>query len=351
MSPRSLPLRLVTTLTLGLLLTPLAAAADEGGWTPFDPGPGPVCADGSEVHYFERPADPTRGVLYFEGGGACFSAATCAFDGEDTAYVPRSLASAEWLAQRDGIFDFDEPENPLAEHSFVYVPYCTGDVHLGNATTAYSDDLVVEHRGFPNGLAALEHLVAAYPDVEELLVTGSSAGSVPTPLFAGLAADRLPDTRIVTLGDSSGAYPDDPVLNAAIGGQWGSIEAVPEWPVAAGTTVRDWGIPRLYDFAGAHAPHITFAKFDYAYDETQAFYAGLVGVAADELVTLIDQIEAGIEVDGPAVASYVAPGTAHTILGQEALYTLEVEGVRFVDWLTELLTTGAPADVHCLDCR
>lgn len=337
---------LALALALGL---PGAVAAD--GWTSFDPGPGPVCADGSAVDYLERRADPKRVVLYFEGGGACFSAETCAFDGPETTYVPRSLATAEWLADRGGIFDFDEPENPLAQHSFVYVPYCTGDVHLGDATTSYADDLVVEHHGFPNGLAALDHLVAAYPEIEHLLVTGTSAGSVPTPLFAGLASDRLPDARITTLGDGSGAYPDDPVVNALIGGLWGSIEAVPDWPVATGTTVRDWGIPRLYDFAGTHAPDITFARFDYAFDAAQAFYAGLVGVEADDLVTLIDEIEAEIEVGGPAVASYVAPGTDHTILGQDVLYALEVEGVRFVDWLTQLVEGGRPPDVHCVDCR
>jgi len=232
----------------------------------------------------------------------------------------------------------------------VYVPYCTGDAHLGNKTTTYAPDLVVEHRGQPNSLIALDHLTTAFPDLTEIVVAGSSAGSIPTPLFAGLAADAYPDARIVTLADSSGAYPDEPLINAFVGSLWGSMEALPDWPEIDGISATEWSIPGLYRVSGAHAPDITFAKFDYAYDEVQAFYAGLAGVAADELVSLIDDNEADIEAAGVAVASYVAPGTLHTILGFDELYELEVEGVRFVDWVGELVEGGTPGDVHCSDC-
>jgi len=352
MPPLVLPLRSVTIALLGLLVLPVAAAATEPGeWQPFDPGPGPVCADGSAVDYLERPADPGKVVLYFEGGGACFSAATCDFDGPDTAYIPSSLATPDWLAERGGVFDFDDERNPLADHSFVYVPYCTGDVHLGDATTTYGDDLTVEHRGYANGLAALDHLVATYPDAAELVVTGISAGAVPTPLFAGLAADRQPEARIVALADGAGAYPDDPVLNAVIGNLWGSAGALPDWPETEGTTVRDWGVPSLFGYAAAHAPDVTFARFDYAYDEAQAFYAELVGVDADDLLELIEKIDAGIAADGASVTRYLAPGSDHTILGSDAFYTLEVQGVPFVGWVGELVEGGRPADVRCSDCR
>lgn len=346
-----LPLRLVTTLAISLFLLPVAAAASEGEWQPFDPGPGPVCADGSAVAYLERVADPTKVVLYFEGGGACFSATTCAFDGPETSYISSSLATPEWLAERGGIFDFDDERNPLADHSFVYVPYCTGDVHLGNAATSYADDLTVEHRGYPNGLAALDHLVESYPDTAELLVAGISAGAVPTPLFAGLAADRLPEARIATLADGAGAYPDDPVINTLIGNLWGSANALPDWPETEGTSVSDWGVPSLYGYAAAHAPEVTFARFDYAYDETQAFYAELVGIAADELLSLIEENAELIEADGASVADYVAPGADHTILGSDAFYTLEVEGVPFVDWVRALVEGDRPPDVRCSECR
>ena len=35
--------------------------------------------------------------------------------------------------------------------------------------------------------------------------------------------------------------------------------------------MRDWGVPSLFGYAAAHAPEVSLAKFDYAYDEAQAF--------------------------------------------------------------------------------
>jgi hypothetical protein len=296
-------------------------------------------------------ADPERVVLYFEGGGACWSAETCGFDSPDKTYTSSTEWVADSLPERGGLFDFADPENPLADHSWVYVPYCTGDLHLGDTTRDYGDDLVVEHRGAVNAGAALEHLVDAFPDAQELVVAGVSAGSVPTPLYAALAADRLPDARIATLGDGSGSYPDDPVINGFMGTLWGVMDAVPDWPETAELTVRDWSVPGLYVYAGRHAPDVTFGRFDFAYDEAQVFYGELVGVAADDLVTLMDEVEAGIEDQGVPLASYTAPGDEHTLLWRDLVYDIEVDGVRLIDWITDLVAGEPVEDVHCGDCR
>ena len=328
-----------------------AATAAEHAWEPFDVDAETSCADGSDVGFLERHADPRKVVLYFEGGGACFSAETCGFDSPEKSYMSSSEATPEMLAQRGGIFDAANPENPLAEYSFVYVPYCTGDAHLGTRTARYDETLTVEHKGYLNATAALDHLVASYPDVEELVVTGVSAGSIPTPLFAGLAADALPGASILTLGDGSGAYPDEPLLNAFIGTLWGTEGAIPDWPATDGVTLREWGIPALYRYAGQHAPEVTFARFDYAYDEAQTFYAGLVGVAADELLSLIDANDAQITAAGVDLVSFTAAGTDHTVLWRDELYALEVDGVRLIDWLASLVDGETPPDVRCTDCR
>jgi hypothetical protein len=250
-----------------------------------------------------------------------------------------------------GIFDAANPENPLAGHSIVYVPYCTGDVHLGDSVTEYSDTVSIDHNGFVNARKGLDTVLANYPDVEQLVVVGASAGSIPTPLFAGLAADELPDTEIITFGDSSAAYPDVPALNAAIGGVWGVLENVPEWPVNDGLSAEDWSMPGLYVQAGTEHPDITFARFDYAYDQVQAGFAALAGIQADDLVTFIDQTEVDIEAEGVPVASFVAPGDEHTIVLQDEFYEMEVEGVRLVDFLSSLVAGDVPADVRCTVCR
>jgi hypothetical protein len=44
-----------------------------------DQVPGGVCSDGSPYRFYVSPGDPKKVVLDFQGGGACWDAATCAF--------------------------------------------------------------------------------------------------------------------------------------------------------------------------------------------------------------------------------------------------------------------------------
>jgi hypothetical protein len=318
-----------------------------GEWQSRPGGPDCKCSDGSPFEIWERPADPLKVMLYFEGGGACFSAETC---GPDSTTYNRNLELGSAPDLR-GVFDESNPENPIADWSIVYVPYCTGDVHLGDAETVYSDTVTINHNGFANGETGLQTVIANYPDVEQLLVAGSSAGSIPTPGYAGLAADALPEAEIVTFGDSSAGYPDVPALNATIGGLWGILENVPDWPVNEGLTPEEWSMPGLYVQSGIQHPEITFARFDFAYDEVQASFAALGGVDADDLLAFIEVSESDIEAAGVPIASYTAPGTTHTILGSDGFYEMDVEGVRLVDFFATLVGGAVPADVQCVECE
>jgi hypothetical protein len=98
-------------------------------------------------------------------------------------------------------------------------------------------------------------------------------------------------------------------------------------------------------------PDITFARFDFAYDPVQAKWAGRVGIPAGDLLAFIDQSEAGIEAEGVPIASYIAPGSQHTILGRDEFYEMEVEGVRLVDFLATLVGGSVPPDVRCVECE
>ncbi len=335
-----------TTATVTTTESP-GVAIEVGDWISIAGGDDCVCSDGSEFELWQRPADPTRVVLFFEGGGACFSAETC---GPLSPIYTKNLELGE-QPRGSGIFDADNAENPFGRYSMVYVPYCTGDAHLGDRVNRYSDSLTISHSGFDNASKGLETVISEFPDVEQLVVAGSSAGSIPAPAFAGLAADALPDAEIIAVGDASGAYPDVPELNARIGAEWGVLENVPDWPVTNGLTARQWSFPGLYVQAGTQHPDITFARFDHAFDGVQSFFSGLLDIDASDLLGMIEATEAQIEAAGVPVASYIAPGDDHTILGSDEFYDLEVEGVRLVDWVTTLADGDVPADVRCTDCR
>lgn len=316
-----------------------------GPWERVTPGDGCVCADGSPYSFWVREADPSRVVFHLMGGGACFSFETCSFDG--VTYTVTADASPS----RGGIFDPDNPANPLAGHSFVVVTYCTGDLHLGTATTTYDRDLTVNHTGFLNASKALDEMANRFEDPVEVVVTGSSAGSAAAPLFGGLVADRFPEARVAVVADSSGAYPNNEDVNAEIGGRWGVDDALPDWPVNQGLTIADIGLPGLFVQTGRHHPGIRFSRFDHAFDLVQALFTTLSGGGIGPTDRMIRDNEDLIESRGVPVAGYLAPGIGHTILGDsEKMHALEVEGVAFIDWLTAFLAGEDVGDVRCRNC-
>ena len=331
-----------------------APAAEDVSWKKVVPGGDCGCADGSEFAFWERRKDPAKVVLFLDGGGACFDATTCAFTGLNHP----GEAAYDWSiwgddpAREDGIFNFARADNPFRDYSFLYVPSCTGDAHLGDVTRTYSPHLTVEHKGFVNGTAALDHLAEGYPDAARVVVVGKSVGSVAAPVYGGLVSDLLPDARVTVLGAQSGHVPDDPVLNARIFGElWGAYDNMPAWEVNEGLTARDWGPPRFWIQAGLHDPEIVLARFDYAYDREAAKGAKSLGLDPSKLLAVIDANEAAIEKAGVVLHSYTAPGDGHGILEWPRFYDMRVNGEKLVDWVTDLIEGKPVDDVHCRKCR
>jgi hypothetical protein len=321
-------------------------------WTRVVPAGDCRCADGSEFAFWERRADPARVVLFLNGGGVCWDATTCALTGDhgESEFYDWNIQGTE-PENRNGMFDVTRSGNPFAGHSFLYVSSCTGDAHLGDVAREYSPGLTVEHRGYVNGTAALDHLAEHYPDATQVVVVGKTAGSVAAPLYGGLVADRLPRAEVTVFGAQSGAWPDDPDFNAdVLGARWGAYDAVPGWAVD-GLTGRDWGVPRFWIQAGRHDPDLVLGRFDFAFD---AHAASEVTQWTDgnpsDLLAVITANEAAIEATGVRLHSYTAPGDDHGLFEFDRFYEIEVNGVRFVDWLDALIGDDPPDDVRCDRC-
>lgn len=323
-----------------------------GEWTAFNSGEDCRCADGSDYHFWVREGDPSKVVFYLQGGGACFGRDNCAFDGAGNSYDPDTniADSADNPSVWGGIFDLDNPLNPVKDHSFVVALYCTGDVHLGDRTNDYGGGLIVHHNGFVNANTALDAAVERFGGATEVVVAGSSAGSASAALYGGLAADLFSEASISVVADASGAYPSDPGINTYVGSLWGTSRVIPDWPVNEGVSIAEYGLPELFIRAGTHAPRIRFARYDNAFDSTQVFFATLAGFDASSIDQLMYQNEATIEAAGVDQASYMAPGSDHTILFRDLLYHQEVAGVAFLYWITAFLGGEEVDDVACVDC-
>ena len=131
-----------------------AADVTQSTWTRVVTDAGTGCAFGTPFSFFHRESTSSDQLLiYFQGGGACWDWVSCSglFDSSVEPDEPREFR---------GIFDRADPRNPLRSYSAVFVPYCTGDVHIGDASRAYGSDgsRVVAHRGYRNVSAVLQWL-------------------------------------------------------------------------------------------------------------------------------------------------------------------------------------------------
>jgi Pectinacetylesterase len=317
---------------------PAAEPPTDATWERVVPGGDCQCSDGSEFSFWVREASARKVLFFLEAGGACFSAATCAPE--------RDLYSTGVEdPPGGGIFDFADERNPFADYSVVYVPYCTADAHIGNATVEYAPGLTIRHKGYANGTAALDHLVATFPHATAVVVAGESAGSIAAPLYAGLVSDRLPGARITVLADGSGAYPDGRRVNEIIA-RWGFGTIVPPW-----FEQPEWSPSAFFVQSARHDPEILFARHDYAYDEKQEFWYPFLGIAGKDVLSLMRRNEQQIEDAGATLLSYVAPGSDHTVIGDGPFYAETVDGVKLVDWVTRLIAGEPVDDMHCRKCR
>ena len=65
----------------------------------------------------------------------------------------------------------------------------------------------------------------------------------------------------------------------------------------------------------------------------------------------VEETVAEIEAAGVPIASYTAPGDEHTLLWRDEVYEIEVEGVRLVEWIAELVGGDVLAEHRLDDAR
>lgn len=325
-----------------------AATGNAADWKKVMATPDCQCSDGSPYFFWTHRGTSDRLVVFLEGGGACFSADTC---GPTNPSYNRTLEGNDLSGPNSsGIFDLANTKNPFRHDSFVFIPYCTGDLHMGDAIHDYGGGVVIHHNGAVNAGTAMTTASALFEGAKEVVVSGSSAGSAPTPLYAGVAQDLFPDAKVTAIADASGAYPGTEAITTATSALWGTDNVHPKWKETASLPATAWTLPGLFSIAAAHAPKVTMANINTAYDDVQQRFVTLAGFPDTGLPAMIDANNAAAEAGGAKLHSWVGPGTLHTILGRPELYSVDVGGTKLIDWITELVGGKDVPDVHCTDC-
>jgi hypothetical protein len=325
---------------------PVAALASlQPGWNRIAGGAHTTCALGTPYSFFVEVGDPQKLMVYFQGGGACWDAATCNVRGGRPYFKP-AVGERE-QPYNGGILDQTNPENPLRGYTKVYVPYCTGDVHLGARTIAFdvpatardsARHFVVHHNGAANAGAALDWIYAHVPSPRTIFITGESAGSVPTPVYAAAVSKHYSRARVVQLGDASGAY----VNASGVTTSWLGLPALRALNVLPRVDSATLTYPGLYRLAAQSSSRIAFAEVNSANDSTQSFFLHATDPSSPAVSELLARNYAELKEAMPAFRSYTMPGPLHTIIERREFYTTTVDGVRLRDWV-DALVNGAPA--------
>jgi hypothetical protein len=268
-------------LVVALALVPLSARAEtlletivkvlvDGGnsyvWDKVEL-PGTVCGNGSQYKFFVRRTGSPNLLFFFEGGGACWDYDTCS--GRAAVFGaanPNGIAD-DYMQQFTAkyvspIVNGADPGMPFRSRTdlitkgwnIVYLPYCTGDVHVGHRLVTYADPRGIEpplqwiHHGFVNTAEAITWVHQQFPPIDRLLVTGFSAGGTATSAAYYFVRGTLQPRRSYLLNDSGPVYStpngsgNSRALHELMTDRWGLIPVFSQIP---GFDPNDFGSVNL----------------------------------------------------------------------------------------------------------
>jgi hypothetical protein len=314
-----------------------------GTWTWVDVA-GMQCDDGSSTGVAINPAPSGAGsgggalFVYFMGGGACWDAATC-FVLNTTVHGP--FAKAQWDAAAPALahaLDRGRASNPFREASYVFVPYCTGDLHAGNNVASYDagGPRMFAHVGRRNVEALLPRVVARWPAPAKVVLSGSSAGGFGATLNYDLIRRAYPGAEVALVDDAGPLLEGDGIPadeRSAWYANWHLGDVVD--PVCVDCRAD---LSQLYPALVAKYPQDRMALLTSLQDQVIRTYF-LIALGAD-FEQRLRALVADRLAPTTTFRSFAIPGESHTLLG--ALDTTSSGGVALEAWLTAMLT-GDPS--------
>jgi hypothetical protein len=317
--------------------TPVSSTDVGDGWTKHsfdsDGGNGPICIAGTDFSVFTRAGNPSRLLIFEQGGGACWQ----------NFYNCNVLSeSQEPPSPRVGIWDFDSPDNPFADYSIVYMPYCDGSVFSGDNAVpdaSFPFGPVRHHRGLRNQSAGMDVARAAFPHASRITVAGSSAGGVGAAGFApflvrflygnqvkltvfndaGPVAVNLADTGAIAARAADWQFGQFYPASCTECDDMGQATAVIKWRLQNDTTIREAFYETDGDFTNRFFMNLLF---------DQPAFRNLVVTEHGILNSFFPNRYKRF---------IVAGDTSHTALQSPLFYSQDANGVLLNEWTDDFL--------------
>jgi hypothetical protein len=318
----------------GLVLgPPIVAPPNTWTWVPF---PNSSCNDGTPVGIGINPSTTSSNLLvYLNGGGACWDAFTCLVVKSATLGPYTSTQFNKDLAAIGATIDRTDSLNPFKDWNFVFVPYCTGDVHAGDNVATYlsgTQSVPFHHQGHANFMAYLARVAPTFPAPNKVVIVGDSAGGAGATVSYASARAYWPNAAMYLINDSLPFYPPSETPKATMSSElanWGIQPLLDE--VCQGTCTNDFS--QVYAALHQRFPTDRMAYLGYEQDQTMsAYYETLPQV----FQLYLNQLSANA-LHPSSFQTYLLNGTNHTILWSWVSDETDA-GVNLRSWVGQMVT-------------
>ncbi|WP_238654791.1 pectinacetylesterase family protein [Paenibacillus piscarius] len=335
-------------------------------WNKVRLGGNTLSSDGSEYFIWTKNGESNNWIIFFSGGGVSWDAKSAAhpiklmnlLKGTDTGnYFPD--IPFYMLTLLGGITDTGNPDNPFHGWNVAYLPYSTGDFHVGNRTVEYAREdgsrFTMRYNGRNNVQSSLDWIYANVEKPGKLLIAGESAGGFGSAFWAPTIAAHYKDAEIYQYSDSSYLRSD----------KWpGVVEQ--EWDAAF---AQKFGYAPEADLIGSAfrangrlMPAGTVLLQSYSvYDEILIHFQNNIndytGPRDQKVIhAWSEEMRQSIASLSDAIPNYyyyltdygldAAKGTTgHTFATRGTFYQAEQDGVKLVKWLGDAVNQHRPYSV------
>jgi hypothetical protein len=298
------------------------------------------CADGSSSFFSLIARENSEElVIYLEPGGACWNKKTC------------DLSHVQTLTRKDpkkvkipesGLMDLDNSDYPFFNQSIVTIPYCTGDVFLGNNQINYGTEEnphIIHHRGFNNVVLAFERIREYFPIPSKVTLFGRSAGGLGVLGHIRNLNSYFPNSDKFAISDA-GTPLSPPFVNEQryqeIMTNWNVASTLPT--VDANESMNHFG--DLLNYNIKHFPQIRFGYIQSYDDPVMTYFAKSIG-SPNPSETLKQNVIAAADLyigrETPHAKVFFLHGKTHVVTKKSLKRTKSI-GISLYEWVNELLS-------------
>jgi hypothetical protein len=247
-----------------------------------------------------------------------------------------------------GIWDFDTKDNPFADHSIVYMPYCDGSVFSGDndvfdpafgAAIGVPAAVVRFHRGLRNQSAGMDVALATFPKAKRITVAGSSAGGVGAASQAPFLVRFLYGNKVrLTVFNDAGPVTVNPAALDDIFARSADWQFEQFFPASCVDCSDPTDSTAIIQWRLDNDSTIREAFYETDSDLTNRFFLDLLADPAgfrDLIVTAHGALNAA---HPKRYKQFIVAGdTSHTALQSPLFYTQDANGVLLNKWAADFL--------------